>query len=116
MHNLHYIIINADSASDAAESALLEIQDWGNENNWRSVGGVASEDGTDLIENYQDAIWPLSSLKPDNASPDDNSYFAWALAKIWEKIEGNIELPYRPYEKSYDLRVTLTGIALELLH
>lgn len=29
MHNLHYIIINADSASDAAESALLEIQDWG---------------------------------------------------------------------------------------
>ena len=50
MHNLHYIIINAESAYDAAESALLEIQDWGNENNWRSVGGVASEDGTDLIE------------------------------------------------------------------
>ncbi len=116
MHNLHYIIINAESAEEAAESALLEIQDWGNENNWRSVGGVASEDGKDLIENHQDAIWPLSSLRPDNASPDDNSYFAWALAEIWEKIEGNIELPYKPYEKSYDLRVTLTGIALELLH
>ncbi len=115
MHNLHYIIIKADNAADAAESALLEIQDWGDENNWRSVGGVASEDGTDLIENHQDARWGLSSLRPDDASPDDNSYFAWGLAEIWEKIEGNIELPYSPYSKSYDLQVTTQGIALELL-
>jgi hypothetical protein len=116
MHNLHYIIINAESADDAAESALLEIQDWGNENNWRKVGGVASEDGKDLIENHQDARWTLSGLKPDDALPDDNSYFAWAIADIWAKIDGDIKLPHHPYSKSFDLQVTLRGIALELLH
>ena len=99
MHNLHYIVINADSAADAAESALMEIQDWGNENNWRSVGGVASEDGTDLIEDYQDARWTLSCLRPDNASPDDHSYFAWAIADIWDKID-DIILPHSPYTAS----------------
>jgi hypothetical protein len=47
MHTLHFIVIQADSAADAASDVESEIIQWGNENNWRSIGGVASEDGQD---------------------------------------------------------------------
>src|SRR5262249_15532871 len=62
MHTLHFILINADSAQEAASSAESEILNWGNDNNWRSIGGVASEDGTDDIDNHEGARWPLSFL------------------------------------------------------
>lgn len=55
MHTLHFILINADSAQDAATSAEGAILHWGDENNWRSIGGIASEDGTDDIDNHEDA-------------------------------------------------------------
>lgn len=62
MHNLHYILVNGDNAEDAARNALNSIEDWGNENNWRSVGGVIALDGSDSIENHEDAGFPLREL------------------------------------------------------
>ena len=35
MHNLHFILINADSAAEAASGVENEILDWSDENNWR---------------------------------------------------------------------------------
>ena len=42
MHNLHFIVTNADSHEDAICSIESEILDWGNENNWRSVFAAMS--------------------------------------------------------------------------
>ena len=114
MHNLHYIVIKAESAEDAAESALLEIQNWGNENNWRSVGGVASEDGKDLIENHQDARWGLSYLVPDVPELQPR-YFQWGIQKIWDRIHQPITLPYRPRGEAATIKNALAIIAGDLL-
>lgn len=44
MHNVHYIVINADSAEDACECARNKIENWGSENNHRSICGCIGED------------------------------------------------------------------------
>jgi hypothetical protein len=114
MHNLHFIIINADSAADAVESALLEIQDWGNENNWRRVGGVASEDGKDVIENHQDARWGLSYLKPEESVLQPR-YFQWGIQMIWDRIHNPLTLPYRSRGEAATIKDALMMIASDLL-
>jgi hypothetical protein len=62
MHNLHFLLIKADAAIDAAAEADSLILDWGDEDNWRSIGGVASEDGSDDIENHRRC--PLGPVVP----------------------------------------------------
>lgn len=62
MHTLHFLLINADSAAEAAAEASNKIADWGNEDNWRCIGGIASEDGLDDVENAEGGRWSLSFL------------------------------------------------------
>ncbi len=45
MHNLHYVIIKATSHEEAWSEVESYIQDWGNENNWRTICGSVREDG-----------------------------------------------------------------------
>ena len=49
MHNLHFIVIKAASPQKACDTVESEIQDWGNENNWRNIIGCVSED--DILYN-----------------------------------------------------------------
>jgi hypothetical protein len=86
MHNLHFILINADSATDAASEADSLILHWGDENNWRTVGGVASEDGSDDIENHDDGRWGLSFLDDEKGIPRDGTYFSRAVAYLHREI------------------------------
>ncbi len=44
MHNLHLVRINATSPKEACNKVENEIMDFGNENNWRCIGGCVSED------------------------------------------------------------------------
>ena len=44
MHNLHYIRVKADNPKDACNTVENTIEDWGTENNWRSIGGCVSSD------------------------------------------------------------------------
>jgi hypothetical protein len=43
MHNLHFIVLHANSGAEACERAESLISDWGNENNWREMCGAVSE-------------------------------------------------------------------------
>ena len=86
MHNLHFLLIKADSAADAASEVESLILDWGNENNWRSIGGVASEDGSDDIENHDDGRWGLSFLDVEEGIPRDGTYFRRAVAYLHHRI------------------------------
>ena len=43
MHNPHFCVIAADSAEEAEAAVEVELQDWGDENNWRSICGSVSE-------------------------------------------------------------------------
>lgn len=84
MHNLHLIVVNADSAQEAANEVTSEILEWGNDNNWRSIGGVASEDGSDDIQNLEKAGWGLAFL--DDLNLEAANYFKKAIAYHHRKI------------------------------
>lgn len=43
MHNPHLIVVKAETGQEAMDIVETEIQDWGNENNWRSICGAVSE-------------------------------------------------------------------------
>lgn len=44
MHNLHFIRVVAETGEDACSTAETFIEDWGNENNWRTICGAVSQD------------------------------------------------------------------------
>lgn len=52
MHNLHLILVHAETPEDACVNAEDFIMDFGTENNWRCIGGCVSEDNeiTDMDE------------------------------------------------------------------
>lgn len=45
MHNLHLVVVKADSPEDACNMVETEIMDWGTENNWRTICGCISKSG-----------------------------------------------------------------------
>jgi hypothetical protein len=85
MHNLHFLLIRADSAATAAAEAESLIRGWGDEDNWRVVGGVASEDGGDDIEKLHGG-WGLSFLDHVKGIPKEGTYFSRALAFLHRAI------------------------------
>lgn len=94
MHTLHFILLNADSADDAADQLQPIIADWGNENYWRYIGGIASEDGLDDVENHEDARWALSDFPQSDTEP--RTAFDRISEYCRNLITGPITLRYEP--------------------
>jgi hypothetical protein len=113
MHNLHLILINADTAKDAAEDAKLEITDWGSDDNWRCVGGVASENGADDIENHENSRWGLSFIDGDKL-PQIGTYFQRTIAYHQQQIRPPIKLEYAPHGEFADFQSALKAVTNEL--
>jgi hypothetical protein len=61
-HNLHFVVTKASSPKEACDDVRNYIEDWGNDNNWRTIMGCVSEDD----EVYQDE-------KPDRYVWDDTA-------------------------------------------
>ena len=59
MHNLHYLIVSADTGKEACDDALRETWEWGDSNNWRCAGGAVCEDGEVYLTG--DARWEPNS-------------------------------------------------------
>ena len=91
-HNVHFLLTKADSAKEAADNVLGEIASWGDDNNWRCIGGIASEDGTDDVENHQNARWALSFMQGKENIPHDGTYYSKTVAYIKEMITGKLTL------------------------
>ncbi len=115
MHTLHFILLNADSAQEAARTAASEILHWGDDSNWRSIGGVASEDGSDDVENQDDGRWPLSFLDAHEGLPKEGTSFQKAVAYVRRMIEDPITLRDPPHEQYPNLRAVLHRLAEQLL-
>jgi hypothetical protein len=108
MHNLHFLLINAASAAKAAFEAEHFILDRGNDNNWRRMGGVASEDGSDDIENHDDGRWGLSML--DDISRD-GTYFSRAVALLHRQITDPVTFPVSPHSTHPDLNSAIRELS-----
>jgi hypothetical protein len=144
MHNVHFIVIRAESAEDAAASALAEIHNWGDEDNWRLVGGVVAEnieipknhdtnntitshdtqktrdvlnaqDTSECIENHQNGRWGLSWLETLDGLQAQNTYFARALAYCHYLIQGSITLPWEPFTEVGEVKAAFATLCRCLL-
>jgi hypothetical protein len=111
MHNLHFILIKADSAADAAAEAENLILDWGDEDNRRRVGGVASEDGSDDIDNHDDGRWGLSFLDDEEGVSRDGTHFSRAVAYLHRQIAEPGAFPATPHSTHPDLDSALRELS-----
>jgi len=66
MHNLHLITIEADSPEDACSDVEERINDWGSENNWRTICGCIDEDNEIHIEDDHGRWMPESGTTIKN--------------------------------------------------
>lgn len=73
MHNLHFIVVKAETGEDACSEAESFLFDWGNENNWRTMCGAVSENNE--IYNSGDGRW----------APDEDSD---TIEKINTRVQG----------------------------
>jgi len=88
MHNLHIIRVKADSPEKACSTAQFFIEDFGNENNWRTIGGCISEND----EVYEVEVGFGSRWKPSYTDDKGNKPYGSirALNKtIFEVIKSN---------------------------
>ena len=80
MHNLHIIRIPAADAGDACTSVETLINDWGNENNWRTICGAISQDN-ELYIHDDSGRYP----------PEDDSN---TIEKIQKLFQTEIDTPH----------------------
>lgn len=84
MHNLHYVRTWAESPIEACQQVETYIQNWGDENNWRSIGGCVGEDGTVFISDSdarycpekEDTIERIAQKMQDFLDYPDSGYKA----------------------------------------
>jgi hypothetical protein len=116
MHNLHFILIRANDASGAVSNVEDLIDDWGTENNWRCVGGIASEDGSDDVENHNGGAWDLSFLIEEGGCSKDGTYFDRAVTYLHTQINDPVTLTCSPHSTYPDLRSACSGLGDALAH
>jgi hypothetical protein len=73
MHNLHLVVVRAESGEDACSEAESFLMDWGNENNWRTMCGAVSQDNE---------VYKASEGRHE---PDENTN---TIAKINKMVRG----------------------------
>jgi hypothetical protein len=60
MHNLHYLLVEADNGQEACGYAEGQIESFGDENNWRTICGATRINGE--IYNTKEGRWEAVSL------------------------------------------------------
>lgn len=78
MHNLHFIVVKAESGEEACDVAESLISDFGDENSWRTMCGAVSQDNE--VYDANDGRYP-----PDEES--DTIEKINAMVQGW--IDGN---------------------------
>ena len=127
MHNLHFIVTNADSHEDAIYSVESDILEWGNENNWRTVFAamsvhderiVFSDDDsrfTDLVKSKYNSIKSIEAAISLNIKSvpyldiasqfkSDESYLSeldyYKLERYARHMNEAFKFKHKPYEVS----------------
>lgn len=103
-HNLHFVLINADEATEAASEAKSLIPDWCDDDIECCVGGIASEDGSDDVENHDEGGWGLSFLNSEEGITKEGTCFSRAVAYLHKVITGPVRLTTPPYSLLPDHR------------
>lgn len=91
MHNLHYVVVKAETAEDAVSEVETMISDWGTENNWRSFGGCVSEDNEVYI------VPPTGTWGNSRWAPEENHTIEMINQQVREWLK-----PDKHYQDIFD--------------
>jgi hypothetical protein len=92
MHALHFLVVPASSAEEAASIAESDAMASAREDNWFFLGGIASEDGTDDRELYQtQSRFPLSYLDAVQEAPKQGTPFARAVGWVRQHLSRDVQ-------------------------
>ena len=123
--NLHFIRVKADNPKDACNTVENTIEDWGTENNWRSIGGCVSSDNevyriVDEENKFMNSRWvPDVDMTIEKINVMCNEWLKPAdyYKKQFDKcIDGKEESPFDWYgakkhcEHMYQKGMTLNSI------
>ena len=100
MHNLHYIVVQAETPEDAMSEAETMISDWGTENNWRCFGGCVSQDNEVHIHDRHSRWIPDENHTIEMINEDVRKWLQPDLysKSIFDKVvSGNSESPFDWY-------------------
>jgi len=97
MHNLHFIVVRANSGQEACQEADSIILDFGNENNWRTMCGAVSQDNE--VYNADDGRYQPSetqwiTIEKINECVNNwlkHSFLGETARKKFEKGETNLD-------------------------
>ena len=68
MHNLHLVVVYAETPEDACINVEDSLMDFGTENNWRCIGGCVSEDN-EIHDDDGDSRWYPSYTDNEGNKP-----------------------------------------------
>ncbi len=68
MHNLHLILVHAETPEEACVNAENGIEDFGNGSNWRYVGGCISENN-EITDMHGGSRWYPSYTDEEGNKP-----------------------------------------------
>lgn len=98
MHNLHLLIVNADSHEDACDQASSILESFGNENNWSVVcGSVCKDKGTihstgegrfdpkEILKEESNAVKFIKNKKKSTLSSLENLYDSFKKSNTQEE-------------------------------
>lgn len=95
MHNLHYIVVSARSHKEAVQFAESQIDDFGNENNWRTVFGAVDSKGK-IVLTDTDARWNEQDLALDEIKKTIDELMNYkpdaSTTKVLTKLKANKSL------------------------
>ncbi len=86
--NLHFCVVRAESAQSAGKIIDSHIQqEFAGYDNYYSIGGIASEDGSDDLVCYHDTMspFPLTTLD-DIGVPKEGTYFARVIKWVRKSL------------------------------
>ncbi|MEI7668606.1 MAG: hypothetical protein WCJ33_00810 [Pseudomonadota bacterium] len=114
-HNVHFLLIRANSAKEAACVADLNTREWGDKrNNYSRIGGIASQDGSNDIQNYDDGGWALAFLDSEDI-PQNGNYYSKAATYINKLSAGNTINSNLP-EHLTDFKTGIHNLREQLTH
>jgi len=83
MHNLHLLVVIAETGKEACDSAEAWLEEWGTENNWRCMCGAVSQDDEVFVPADAGRFPPDDN---DNTIEKINKMVAgWVNAEAWTK-------------------------------
>ena len=109
--NLHFCVVRAESAQSAGKIIASHIQqEFRGYDNYYTIGGIASEDGSDDLVCYHDTMspFPLTTLD-DIGVPKEGTYFARVIKWVRKSLPTPADIPLVNPNMFFEFGLTTIG-------